>query len=201
MTNYDIKTRFLQLAFDWSACCSHQSSTEGSEFCSPSGHKNQEISAYYTGPNPWGDALASYSPTHSIKLCELISARHQSRVLRSIGSVRLQVPKTDIPTYGDRAFSVAGPMYLRGWHLALTLLLSMPSWRHIFLGVSLIICLALCLRSHLWILRYINFIMFVCKYINCPLSKDYVKRLFNNRRDSRFHISLFLCQIISKYGF
>jgi hypothetical protein len=33
-----------------------------------------------------------------------------SRVLQSSGSVRQQGPKTDIPTYGDRAFSVAGPM-------------------------------------------------------------------------------------------
>lgn len=43
-------------------------------------------------------------------LCELVSARGQSRVLRSSGSVRLHMPKTCIPTYGDRAFSVAGPM-------------------------------------------------------------------------------------------
>ena len=43
-------------------------------------------------------------------ICELVSVRSQSRALRSSETVQLVLPRTAIPTYGERAFSVAAPM-------------------------------------------------------------------------------------------
>ena len=55
----------------------------------------------------------TYKAIHDLApgyICELISARRHSRVLRSTNDVKLHQPVTAVPSYGDRAFSVAAPL-------------------------------------------------------------------------------------------
>jgi hypothetical protein len=105
-------------------------------------------------------------------VCELVSTRHQSWMLQSSGSVRLQVCKTHTDLYGQWLVQCCGTSYLWGWHLAQTLLPSRPSWRLIFLGWSLIFCkvlwaefLSLDTALHVYNFHY------ACMYVFCSRSK------------------------------